>query len=289
LILVTGAGGKTGRSVLRELARQNRPARALVRDPKKIPMVLAAGATEASIGNLLEPQTMEAAFEGISHVYHIPPNMHEEEEAIGENVLRLAEERPVEHFVYHSVLHPYVRAMPHHLKKARVEEMVFISDLPFTIMQPEAYMQNYIPGLAQARSEGIFPVPYPADTLLGIVDLEDIARAATAVLGRPEHYQATYELAGGECWTPQRMAETMGEVLKRPVRVVEIDRSAWARQALQSGMNRYQRETLQLMFDYYSQYGFWGNSTVLERLLGHAPKTFREFLVEQERSSTDAG
>ena len=288
MILVTGAGGKTGLALLNELARRGRPSRALVRSAAKIPLVLAAGASEAHPGDLLDRHTLAAAFEGVSSVYHIPPNLHEEELAIGENVLRLSIERGVQHFIYHSVLHPYVRAMPHHEKKAHVEELIFASGLPFTILQPEAYMQNYIPGMGQARLEGVFPVPYPADSQLGLVHLDDVACAAAQVIEAPIHFQATYELCGGKYWTPRRMAEALSQVFRRPVRVLEIDMEAWEAEARDSGMSRYRIETLQKMFDYYGRFGFWGNSTVLESLLGRPPKTFPEFLDEQEQARSRA-
>jgi hypothetical protein len=85
------------------------------------------------------------------------------------------------------------------------------------------------------------------------------------------------------------MAEVMTEILKREVQVLEIDPASWKREAQESGLSSYRIDTLQKMFVYYRQFGFRGNSTVLECLLGHAPKTFREFLVEQERSRADAG
>ncbi len=286
MILVTGAAGKTGLALLRELARQERSCRALVRRAEQIPIALQSGASEACPGDLLDPGSLESAFRGISSIYHIPPNIHPQEVEIGENVLRLADQHAVGHFVYHSVLHPYVQAMPHHIKKAKVEERIYASGLPFTILQPEAYMQNFLPGLASARTEGIFPVPYPADSKLGMVDLEDVACAAGFVLGRPEHFWATYELSSGETWTPARAASAIGKVLDKPVQVIEIDRVAWERQAQQSGMSRYQIETLLKMFEYYAQHGFWGNSRVLGGLLGRPPRTFLEFLHEQVNLKT---
>ena len=35
-------------------------------------------------------------------------------------------------------------SMPHHWLKMRVEEKLFASGLPFTILQPAAYMQNVL-------------------------------------------------------------------------------------------------------------------------------------------------
>jgi NAD(P)H dehydrogenase (quinone) len=281
VILVTGAGGKTGRALLHELSRLERPCRALVHRVEQTPETLQAGATEAIVGDLLETDSLEAAFEGVSSVYHIPPNIHPQEIEIGERMLELAVRHGIGHFVYHSVLHPYVKAMPHHLKKAEVEDRIYASGLPFTILQPEAYMQNFLPGFETARNEGTFPVPYPANSKLGMVDLRDVSSAAALVLGNPEHFWATYELSAGETWTPASVAEAIATELNKAVSVVEIDRMTWEQGAQRSGLSRYRVETLLKMFDYYAQHGFWGNSRVLRGLLGQPPRTFLNFVHEQ--------
>ena len=218
MILVTGAAGKTGLALLGELSRLGRSARAFVRRESQIASALHAGAAQAYAGDLLDPAALEQAFQGVSSLYHIPPNIHPREVEIGKIVLKLAREHGVDHFVYHSVLHPYVKAMPHHLKKADVEELVYASGLPFTILQPEAYMQNFLPGLESARGEGVFPVPYPIGSKLGMVDLRDVVQAAALVLEDPAHFWATYELSAGETWTPARVAAAIGAALTNPCR-----------------------------------------------------------------------
>jgi uncharacterized protein YbjT (DUF2867 family) len=281
VFLVTGAAGKTGLALLGELSRRGRSARAFVRRGSQIASALQAGAAQACTGDLLDPAALEQAFQGVSSVYHIPPNIHPQEVEIGEIVLELARQHGVGHFVYHSVLHPYVKAMPHHLKKAEVEELIYASGLPFTILQPEAYMQNFLPGLASAREEGTFPVPYPTGSKLGMVDLGDVVQAAALVLEDPAHLWATYELSAGETWTPAQVAEAVGAALNQPVQAVEIGRDAWKQSAKRSGMSRYQIDTLLKMFAYYAEHGFWGNSRVLAGLLGRRPKPLLEFLSEQ--------
>ena len=46
-------------------------------------------------------------------------------------------------------------------------------------------------------------------------------------------------------------------------------------------MNEYAVTTLLAMFEYYEQYGFWGNPFVLTQLLGRPPTTFTEFLARE--------
>ncbi len=69
-------------------------------------------------------------------------------------------------FVYHSVLHPQIEAMPHHWAKMRVEEMLFAAGFDLTILQPTAYMQNILGAWRGIVEDGVFRVPYPVETRL---------------------------------------------------------------------------------------------------------------------------
>jgi uncharacterized protein YbjT (DUF2867 family) len=217
LILITGAGGKTGQAVLRQLAGRGPGVRVLVKHPSQAEVLIEQGAGEATVGDLTSVAGLEPAFQGIGAVYHIPPNVHPQEEQIGENVIQLSQQVGASHFVYHSVLRPYIRAMPHHLHKARVEERIFTSGLDFTILQPAAYMQNTLVSLVEARKSGVFNVPYPIDTRLGMVDLDEVAEVAAKVIDNPMHFGATYELCAHEVLTPADVAAHIGAALGRDV------------------------------------------------------------------------
>ncbi|HFQ94714.1 MAG TPA: NAD-dependent epimerase/dehydratase family protein, partial [Anaerolineae bacterium] len=198
MILVSGAAGKTGRAVIEALAARGAAARAFVHRKEQAMSVLALGAAEAVVGDMQNEADAQKAMAGATAVYHICPNVHPNETGIGEIAIRAAQQNNVSRFIYHSVLHPQVEAMPHHWQKMRVEEQLFTSDLAFTILQPAAYMQNLRGSWDSIMEEGIYRVPYPPSTRLNMVDLRDAAEAAAVVLTTPGYEYATYELAGPE-------------------------------------------------------------------------------------------
>ena len=278
MILVTGAAGKTGRAVIRALIAKGETVRALVHRPEQIRSVEALGAQQGVVGDMSLQATMDQAAQGVRAVYHICPNVSPDEVAIGQVAIVAARSAGVEHFVYHSVLHPQVEAMPHHWQKLRVEEQLFESGLCYTILQPTAYMQNVLAHWDQIMEQGIYPVPYAVETRLGMVDLEDVAEAATVVLTEPGHAGAVYELAGAEVLSQAEVATILGQQLGRPVRAEAVPLEMWERRARESGLGDYQVETLVKMFRYYECYGFWGNPRVLGWLLGRPPTTFAAFI-----------
>lgn len=279
MILVTGAGGKTGRAVIQALMVSGQAVRALVHRPEQINGLNEIGAKDVLVGDMCLSSTMEQACQGIQAVYHICPNVNQDEVAIGQNVIRAARLARVEHVVYHSVLHPQAEAMPHHWRKMRVEELLFESGLDYTILQPCAYMQNVLANWQRIVSDGVYPIPYPVETRLGMVDLEDVAAAAAITLTKPGHACAIYELAGPEALSQTEVAQVMGRQLGRPVRLEVVPLEAWEKQARASGMDDYALETLIKMFHYYANYGLWGNPNVLGWLLSRPPHSFTDFFL----------
>ena len=283
MILITGAGGKTGQAVIKAVAARGENVRALVHREAQASAVKALGAREAVVGDMRDEEALRRAMEGARAVYHICPNVSPEETVIGKWAIGVARAAGAERFVFHSVLHPQVEAMPHHWNKLRVEEALFESSLPFTVLQPTAYMQNILAGWASIVKQGIYTVPYPVETRLSLVDLEDVAEAAAIALTGPGHAGATYELAGTEAMTQVEVAEALSRQLGRPVRAEAQPIEAWERRARASGMGDYQIETLIKMFRYYEQYGLGGSPNVLGWLLRRPPTTFAAFVERTAR------
>ncbi len=279
MILVTGAAGKTGRAVIQALSVKGRAVRALVHRPEQVRPVEEFGAQEVLVGDMRLPETLERAVRGAGAIYHICPNMSPDEVGIGQAAIAAARAAGLEHFVYHSVLHPQTEAMPHHWLKLRVEERLFESGLAYTILQPAAYMQNVLAHWDRIVGQGVYPVPYAVETRLGMVDLEDVATAAATVLTEPGHAGATYELAGAEVLSQIEVARTLERHLGRRVHAEAVPIADWERGARSAGLDNYQVETLIKMFRYYERYGFWGNAHVLEWLLHRPATTFSAFVA----------
>lgn len=275
MIAVTGAHGKTGRAIIRELASQGLHVRGLVRSHQQASDVIEAGAAEAMQIDLLEPSSLVSAVAGVRALYHICPNVHPGEVEIGKCAISAAQQAGVERFVLHSVLHPLTQAMPHHWNKLLVEEQLINSGLGFTILQPASYMQNVLGEMWRVRLRSQYHIPYSVEAKFSPVDLLDVAEAAAIVLTTPNHDGAIYELAGPEIHTPETMAHEMGAAFGKMVTAVQVDLDEWRKG---KDLDEPRTELLIKMFEYYEKHGLWGNPRVLADLLGRAPTRLREFL-----------
>lgn len=275
MILVTGAGGKTGKAVLRSLSRVESVC-AFVHREKHVPVLKAMGAQQVVIGDLQDASAVRSALQGARAVYHICPNMSPNESVIGRLVIDAARSAGVELFVYHSVLHPQIEVMNHHWQKMRVEEMLFESGIPFTILQPAPYMQNLLAGWKNILEEGILRVPYSVLAKFSFLDLEDLAEAAGIVITGQGHRNAVYELAGTHPTSHAEGAEILSRALKRDVRAEREAIGDWKLRA--SALSEYALENLIRMFDYYDQWGLTGNPNVLRWILKREPTALDSFI-----------
>jgi uncharacterized protein YbjT (DUF2867 family) len=155
--------------------------------------------------------------------------------------------------------------------------MLLSSGLDITILQPTAYMQNILAEWDRMVGSGIYRVPYPVETRLSLVDLEDMAEAAAAVLTNSKHSGATYELVGTPPVSQIEVAKIFERALNKPVRAEAEPIESWDHRARAVGMDDYSRETLTKMFSAYARDGLTGNSNVLGWLLGRPPTSLADF------------
>ena len=279
MILITGAGGKTGRALTKALSNVERVC-AFVHREEQVWVLKSLGAERVIVSDMRDESAIRSAMQGVRAIYHVCPNMSPNETVIGNLVIREARKAGVEHFVYHSVLHPQTEKMNHHWQKLRVEEMIFDSGLPFTILQPAPYMQNLLAGWKSILEEGVLRVPYSVHSKFSFVDLQDIAEAAKVVFTGSNHMNAIYEIAGTLPTSHLEVAEILSRFLKREVRAEKEEIGDWRLRA--QGMSEYALENLVRMFEYYNQWGLAGNPNVLKWLLRREPATLEEF-IERSR------
>ena len=275
MILITGAGGKTGMALVKALSKAEGVC-AFIHHEEQVAVLKSFGAEKVIVGDMRNEAVIRSAMQNVRAVYHICPNMNPEETLIGKLVIHEARKAEVEHFVYHSVLHPQTEKMKHHWDKLRVEEMVFESGLPFTILQPAPYMQNLLAGWKSIIEDGILRVPYSVNSKFSFVDLEDIAEAAKIVLTEPDHKNAIYELAGTAPMSHVEVAEILSRVLNHDVQAKREEIRDWRLQA--GGISEYALENLVRMFEYYDQWGLAGNPNLLRWVLKREPTSLESFV-----------
>jgi uncharacterized protein YbjT (DUF2867 family) len=274
VIVVTAAGGPTGTAVVRALRSRGIQVRALVGTDRPHPE-LSALSVDVVSADLAEPAAVEPLLTGADALYLVWPNF-DPAEALGATALLAAARRAgVARFVYHSVLRPQARSLPHHAAKDRVEEAVDAGGMPWRVLQPCAYSANLDPALTAAATTGHLRSPWGLRSAQSLVDLRDVAEAAAVLLTEDGLDGGTFEAVGPEPLTAPRIAELFGERLGRTVTAVDVPPDGPV-----PPVEAYAARCSRLMFDHYRAHGFTGSPRVLEALLGRPARTVAQHLDE---------
>lgn len=288
-VLVMSACGNQGRLLLPKLARAGVRVRAL-RGAGPREELLALGASEAITGNAADPAVLDRALEGIDTVYHVGPSAHPQERAMGLLMIDAAQRAGVRHFVYSSVLHPIISAMPHHALKRDIEEALICSRLNWTILQPADYMQ--IKNFRGSFETGAYERWWSFERREELVDLDDVTDVAVRVIREGSaHYGASYPLSSGDALTGDEIAEAIARVVGRPIERRQNSAADFLQEFFGAAETdpaaAYTMNVLKGLNAWYDKHDFIGNPAVLTMLLGRKPNSC-EAMVRREYAAWQA-
>lgn len=278
MIVVTAAGGPTDTAVVQALRSRELPVRAVVGRNLPRPELTALGA-QVAVAELGESSSVAPLLGGADALYVIWPNVDPGEAAGARALFAAAARAGVGRVVYHSVLRPQLRSMPHHAAKDQAEEALDRSGLGWRVLQPCAYADNLDRQFADAAATGFLRSPWGLEQAQSFVDLRDVAEAAAVLLTEDGLDGGTFEAAGPEPLTAVDVAARFGVALSRQVTAVDAVPDGPV-PALDGTPETYAAHCLRRMFDHYRAYGFQGSPRVLEALLGRPARTFAQHLAD---------
>ena len=271
MIVVTAAGGRTGAAVVRALRARGEQVRAVVSRRGPRPELTDLGA-EVVVGELTQPLPWGRLLAGASTFHLVWPQFHPEEAEGSAALFAEARRAGVQRIVYHSVLRPQTRVLPHHAAKDRAEEALESSGVAWRVLQPCAVMQDLDAELPEVARTGVLRSLWGVRTAQSLVDVEDVAAAAAVLLTEDGLDGGTFEAAGPEPLTAPRIAELIGKRLGREVVADDVIPAGEQPSAYAARCRR-------AMLDHQRAHGFVGSPRVLTALLGRPPRTFAEHLA----------
>jgi uncharacterized protein YbjT (DUF2867 family) len=278
MILITGANGLAGSAVIHEFARQQSPVRALVRSRAKAQALAELPAVELVEGDMMRPDTLAGALSGVDRVLLISsPNqqMVETQSAF----INSAKRAGVHHIVKFSGLNasldsPFIFNRMH----AEIERHLERSGVIWTHLRPSQFMTEYLRELPTIVAQNTLFLPLE-DAKLAPVDMEDIAKAAFALLHTPGHEGKRYEMTGPEALSMTEIAEQISNAIGRTVRYVNIPPAPRSQVLLDAGLPAYVVEALDVQARERRK-GATGEAVVHPEThvaFGIRPTTFAEF------------
>lgn len=248
LIVVVGATGQQGGSVVDALLERGARVRALVRDPDA-PRAqrLAERGVELSPGELDDPASLDRLFAGVDGAFAMttPRGGIEHETASGISAADAAARAAVPHYVFSSVGGAERHTgIPHFESKRRVEEHLDALGLHRTILRPVFFMDN-LAARSVSVEDGtvVVRMALPPHVPLEMVAVRDIGRvAAPILLGGTSVEGGSLEIAGDRL-TGDDIAEAIGLHAGLPARYEALPLEAVASFGDMAQMFRWFAET----------------------------------------------
>jgi uncharacterized protein YbjT (DUF2867 family) len=272
ITLVTG--GNIGNYVVEGLQKKGKKIRVTTVKIQPKPAWDAAGIEQIEF-DYARPETVARAFDGIDAYFSVSPLIENLSET-GIRAVNAAKKAGVRRIVRSSALGASDNAVTFPRWHRAVEKAIEDSGISYTILQPNAFMQNHFAFVDSIKKQGKFYAPL-ADSRMSVVDARDIADAAVVALTEPGHDSKKYKVTGGEAISSAETARALSEAIAKPVEYVAVS-SADAKNAM-AGMGM----PLWMINGFLELYQLavdgWLPAVIpdLERLLGRKPRTFQQF------------
>ena len=224
LVLVTGATGRQGSSVIRHMHSKGWKLRALTRDlSSSAAQELVRKGIEVVKGDLENPATLEPATRGVYGIYSVQDFWAvgaKREVQQGKNLADAAKKAGADHFVYSSVGGAERNSgIDHWESKWEIEKHIRKLGLPATMLRPAAFMENYyIDQVEIGILKGKLMDPIRADKPYQTIATDDIGAFAALAFERPKDLIGLeLEIAGSELTNPDA-AQVFSRVLGKQVK-----------------------------------------------------------------------
>lgn len=229
-IFVSGAGGNIGRELIKQLVQKGAAVRAGAHSERSASALTELGA-EAVTVDLGDTESIRVALTGVERAFSLSPlvpNLGQ----LGVNFVEAAKLAGVEYIVRASALGagspPAMTFSDWHREAERAVED---SGIPYTIVRPAYFMQNYVAfGGATVRAGDAFYLPH-GDGAISSIDARDVAAVAATVLTEDGHDGRAYDLTGPEALSNHEVAEILSRLTGRTIDYVDVPEDA-ARQSL---------------------------------------------------------
>ena len=260
-VLVTGATGQQGGSVVQALLKRGHRVRGLTRNTDSAKAkALASQGVEVVAGDFTHADSLAKAVAGVDAIYAMTTPFEsgmDAETAQGIAVMNVAKEAGVGHFIYSSVGGASEKTgIPHFDSKHEVEKALMASGLSYSISGPVYFMDNLLgPWSLPDLLKGKISAPMPGDRKLQQVAVADIGAFAAALIERGERvFGHRYDIAGDEL-TNDEMAAVISEAMGS-----EVSYEGFPVEGMKA-----QNEDMGLMYEWFDTTGYSADIGALRR------------------------
>ncbi len=287
-ILITGATGHLGTSVVDEIIRRNgtKNVSVLARDLSKAGKLKEKGVNLIH-GDYNDYNSLLKAFKGIDKLYFVSGSDIFKRSSQHENVVNAAKAAKVGHIIYTSFQRktdddtsPIALLVFAHVL---AEKLIRESGLTYTIMKHAPYSDG-VPVFIGDKvfNSGVIFLP-AGNGKASYASRKDMASAGVEVLLGEGHENKTYEISADKSYTFYEIAAILTELSGKQIHYAAPDVETFSTALLKSGIPK---ETIQALSTFCmaiarGEFDFPDNT--LEKLIGRKPESLKDFLKNTYR------
>ncbi|MFP4498171.1 MAG: SDR family oxidoreductase [Vulcanimicrobiota bacterium] len=278
-ILVTGPTGKVGSQVIKYLKRKdNVEIIAGVHHLNDADRFESQGIKIVEF-ELDDPETIENALSITDRLFLLTPMTPDMERRV-QNVVEQTRNNKVEFIVrlsfYGASDENPVRLGELHRK---ADQVVINSGIPYTILRPNSFMQNFSEYYADSIREMDTFYLAQGDGKISYIDTRDIGNVAATILAEPtrENINQIYTLTGSQALDNFEVADIFSRVMGRQIKYVNISKEEMSQYMRQQKMPDWIIDIMMEYQDYIKKNMATRVTGRVVELTGMPPYTFREF------------
>lgn len=278
MILLTGATGKTGGELARQLNNADIPFSAVARSREKAAELLDMEA-DVVFGDLEDREFLTAAMAGIEKAVLIMPNVENQLET-EKQFIDVAKESGVQHIVYQSSLESIPGSTnPITSIHVATEEYLKESGLAWTMIRPGFFMQTFAASAPRIKESGNIVLPLGSATLCA-TDLRDVAAVMVKVLTETGHENQSYDITGPELITMAEIAERFSNILGREYKYVDLPLDAFKGALQNAGFNEWRVNAVACELNSIASGSLDHTTETVQELLGREANSIDKFISD---------
>ncbi|MGV8162962.1 MAG: SDR family oxidoreductase [Candidatus Nanoarchaeia archaeon] len=284
-ILVTGATGKVGREVIKQLVAAKMSVRAGIYNHARIDKIEVAGYEQADF-DFMRPDTMDLALNGVEKVLLITP-LRENMVEMTKNFIDAAKKKDVKHIVRISIIgadNPDGALVLRMHKQC--EDILLDSKIPCTILRSNWFMQDFIKYAPSIKKPGAFYAPIDLKGSISFIDIRDVAAIAVLALQKSRGGEL-FNLTGPQTFTHRQVEDNFAFVLGKRVIFHTMSDEDFRQTMIGYGVSEWHVHAMLEMYKEAEKNTFAEIDLTSAKILNRKPETFKTFVKAYVKSFKD--
>jgi len=280
-IFVAGVTRNQGKAVANKLIKNGWKVKGLTRNranAKNHPLKNKIEFVEGDLNNINSFREHLKNVYGVFSVQNFWEHGYDAEVAQGRNLAEAAKDAGIKHFIFSSVASANKNTgLPHFESKIEIEQFIKQIDLPYTILRPVFFMENFF-RMKNDILDGRIVNAVESHTPLQMISVENIGDFTLEAFNNPDIFLHKEIDIAGDSLTLTEVAKIFSQTLKHPVEYIEMNLNDF---------EEFAGKEFALMVNWFNKEGYDVDINSLKENFDIELITFKNWLEKHKKDFTE--